>query len=180
MVHVVWGTKRHASVLVKDKREILFNHIRENARAKGIYLDTIGGYTDHVHCLISLGADQGIAKVVQLMKGESSFWANQQKLLKRRLTWAEDYFAASVSESAVQKVRNYIHNQEEHHKKVSFASEYKKLMESHGFDLVEAKEDIEQVTSSDAGFSFNWGEATNLQLQRVTPALAQAANNPQL
>lgn len=138
MVHIVWGTKNHSALLMKDKREVLFKHIHDNASEKGIYVDTIGGYIDHVHCLVSLGADQNIAKVVQLLKGESSFWANKQSLIKPRLSWAADYYAASVSESAVQKVRDYIHNQEEHHKNISFAAEYQKFLEGGGFDLAKA------------------------------------------
>ena len=55
MVHVVWGTKNREPVLISEKRKLLFDHIRTNAKTKGIYIDTLGGYTDHVHCLVSLG-----------------------------------------------------------------------------------------------------------------------------
>jgi putative transposase len=138
MVHVVWGTKNREPVLTGEKRKLLFEHIRSNAKMKGIYIDTLGGYTDHVHCLLSLGGDQTISKVVQLIKGESSFWANREKLITPKLMWAEDYFAASVSESAIQNVRTYINNQEEHHKKVTFNDEYEKFIKSYGFDLAKA------------------------------------------
>jgi REP element-mobilizing transposase RayT len=135
MVHVVWATKAREPLLVKENRAQLFNHIRENARLKDIYIDTIGGHADHVHCLISLGAEQSIAKIVQLIKGESSYWANKENAIKPRLVWAADYFAASVSESALQKVRDYINNQEEHHRKITFKEEYDKFVISHGFEL---------------------------------------------
>jgi len=138
MVHAVWGTKNREPLLVQEKREAVFSHIRANARSKDIYIDSIGGYTDHVHCLISLGSDQSIAKVIQLLKGESSFWANRERMIKPKLVWAADYFAASVSESAVAKVRDYINRQEEHHKKVSFAEEYEGFLRSYGFDLAKA------------------------------------------
>jgi len=135
MVHCVWGTYNHQPILVTDVREKLFEHIRENARLKNIYIDIINGYDDHVHCLISLGAEQNIAKIMQLIKGEASFWANNEKLLKHKLEWAEDYFAASVSESALSKVRNYIRNQVEHHRKITFKEEYEKFIKSYGFKL---------------------------------------------
>jgi REP element-mobilizing transposase RayT len=135
MVHVVWGTYRDTPLLIKEKRDVLFSHIRKNAREKDVYLDAIGGYTDHIRCLLSLGGEQSIAKVVQLIKGESSFWANQQHLINPKLIWAADYFAASVSDSAVRRVRDYINHQEEHHRKVSFASEYKKFVETFGFQF---------------------------------------------
>lgn len=140
MIHVVWGTKHREPVLVDEKRKLLFDHILTNAKTKGVYIDTIGGYIDHVHCLISLGGDQTISKVVQLIKGESSFWANRENLITPKLVWAEDYFAASVSESAIQNVRSYIQNQEDHHRKISFTEEYEKFIRSYGFDLAKAKD----------------------------------------
>jgi putative transposase len=62
-----------------------------------------------------------------LIKGESAFWANKNNLLKTKFEWADEYYAASVSDSSVEKVRKYIYNQEEHHRKVSFEEEYKKI-----------------------------------------------------
>jgi putative transposase len=75
---------------------------------------------------------------MQLIKGESSFWANKNALLGYKLEWAEDYFAASVSESAINKVRDYINNQEEHHRKISFNDEYEKFVRSFGFNWAKA------------------------------------------
>jgi putative transposase len=135
MVHCVWGTKNREAILTPEKRVQIFGHIRENAKKKEIYIDTIGGYLEHVHCLISLGGDQSISKVMQLIKGEASYWANQNKLFRYNFEWAEDFFAASVSESALKKVRNYILNQEEHHRKMTFTQEYEKFIDRYGFKL---------------------------------------------
>jgi putative transposase len=135
-VHLIWSTKNRAPVLDKEIRAKLFSHIRDNARAKGIYLDFINGYVDHVHALISLGADQSIAKVAQLLKGESSHWANQQQLLTKKLEWQDEYIAISVSESTVEPVREYIMNQEEHHQKKSFGEECNGFLKEHGFSAL--------------------------------------------
>lgn len=51
----------------------MWQHIMDNARDKGIYIDFINGYTDHCHCLISLGSEQNISKIMQLIKGESAY-----------------------------------------------------------------------------------------------------------
>ncbi len=72
-IHFVWSTKNREPLLTDEIRQKVFEHIRENARAKNIHLDFINGYIDHVHCLISLGTDQTIMKLMQLIKGESSF-----------------------------------------------------------------------------------------------------------
>ena len=133
-VHAVWGTKNHDKILLKNVRNDLFHHIRENAKLKDIYVDFINGYLDHVHCLLTLNTDMSISKVLQLLKGESSFWANKNKLIKPKLEWAAEYFAVSVSESVIPKVREYIKNQEEHHKKITFVQEYEKFIKKYSFE----------------------------------------------
>jgi REP element-mobilizing transposase RayT len=132
MVHCVWGIKNREVILSHERQVRLFEHIRQNALQKSIHINFIGGYYDHVHCLISLNSDQSIAKVIQLIKGESSAWANKNNLTGFRFEWAEDYFAGSVSESMVEKVREYIRNQEKHHQKMSFSEEYKTFQEKYG------------------------------------------------
>ena len=132
-VHLVWATKKRATFLTKDIRREVFEHIKINAVSKGIYIDFVNGYTDHVHCLISLKADQNISKIVQLIKGESSFWINKNHLCNERFEWQDEYFAVSVSESGINKVRNYIKNQEEQHKIKTFQEEYNEFMKHYGF-----------------------------------------------
>ena len=79
-IHLVWATKKREPLLDKTLRLKLFSHIRENALAKNIHIDFINGYIDHIHLLVSLNADQTIANIVQLIKGESSYWINKNKL----------------------------------------------------------------------------------------------------
>jgi putative transposase len=132
-IHFVWSTKNREPFLNKNIRQKVFAHIKENAKNKNIYIDFINGYSDHVHCLISLGIDQNISKVMQLIKGESSFWINKNKLCETVFEWQDEYFAVSVSESVLNKTREYIKNQEEHHKHKTFQEEYEKFMVKYGF-----------------------------------------------
>lgn len=137
-LHCVWSTKNRIPYLdTIELRQKVWNHIRENAIQKGIYIDFINGYSDHCHCLISLGVDQNIQKVIQLIKGESSFWINKNELTKEKFQWQEEYFAVSVSESILDKVRDYIKNQEEHHKKKSFQEEYDEFILKYGFKIID-------------------------------------------
>ena len=79
-IHFVWSTKNRFPFLdSKELRQKVWHHIKENAKEKGIFIDFVNGYTDHCHCLVSLGADQTIQKTMRLIKGESSFWINQNK-----------------------------------------------------------------------------------------------------
>ena len=135
-IHLVWATKNRQPLLTKDIRQKIFAHIRENASKKNIYIDFVNGYTDHVHCLISLNQEQTTAKVAQLIKGESSFWINKNKLCKENFEWQDDYFAVSVSESGVNRVREYIKNQEIHHGTKTFQQEYDEFIEKYGFRVM--------------------------------------------
>jgi REP element-mobilizing transposase RayT len=136
-IHCVWSTKNRFPFLNSiDLRQKIWQHIKENAVQKGIYIDFISGFSDHCHCLISLGTDQTIQKVVQLLKGESSFWINKNNLTSNKFEWQDDYFAVSVSESIVDQVRNYIKNQEVHHSKKTFQEEYDEFINKFGFKMI--------------------------------------------
>ncbi|MEY4931361.1 MAG: hypothetical protein RI909_2085 [Bacteroidota bacterium] len=133
-IHFVWSTKNREPFLDSyELRTGVWKYIKENAEQKGIFIDMINGYQEHCHCLISLGPDQTMSKVMQLIKGESSFWINKNNLCKQRFEWQDQYFAVSVSESVVDKVRAYIKNQEDHHKKSTFSEEYDQFIEKFGF-----------------------------------------------
>ncbi len=128
-VHMVFSTKcREPYLYSPELRKSVFQHIKQNAEEKDIWLDCVSGHQDHAHCLISLGREQTISKVAQLIKGESSFWINQNNLTTEKFVWQDDYWVVGVSESHVEAVRRYIHNQEQHHSKQSFSNEIEEFM----------------------------------------------------
>ncbi len=132
-IHLVWTTKYREPLLTDDIRARVFDHIRQNAKVKRIFIDDINGYREHVHVLISLGTDQKIAEIVKLLKGESSHWINQQGFTTAKFQWQHEYFAVGVSEPIVEKVRAYIRKQEEHHSRRSFDDEFEAMITKSGF-----------------------------------------------
>ncbi|MCB0652441.1 MAG: IS200/IS605 family transposase [Saprospiraceae bacterium] len=134
-IHAVWATKKRFPYLTKDVRYQIFQHIRENAKNKNIHLDHINGHLEHVHCLISMDATHNIASIIQLLKGESSFWINKNKLTEKYFGWQDEYFAGSVSHSQINAVRRYIQNQEKHHANKTFEDEYQKFIKKYGFEI---------------------------------------------
>jgi REP element-mobilizing transposase RayT len=137
-IHLIWSTKNRSPLLTKELKKKVLVHIKENASQKGIFLDTINGVVDHIHALVSLRADQTVAKVAQLLKGESSHWINEQDLALGKFEWQDEYIAVSISESILDRVREYIKNQEEHHRKKTFAEEYQDFMKKYGFEILSA------------------------------------------
>ncbi len=139
-IHCVWGTKKRIPFLVSEKRKKVIEHIILNAREKGIVIDTLNGYSDHLHCLISLGATQTLAEVLRLIKGEASFWINKEKLTPYKFKWAEEYYAVSVSDSGIRNVRKYIYTQEEHHRKKTWEDEQNDFILKYGFEMFSDKQ----------------------------------------
>ncbi|MDP4187967.1 MAG: IS200/IS605 family transposase [Bacteroidota bacterium] len=135
-VHLVFSTKNRIPFLSDKIRPVFYKHIMKNCRDKNIFLQTVNGYTEHIHCLISLGKDQSIAQVARLIKGESSFWFNKNQIKPVKFEWQDDYFAVSVSESHVESVIKYIDAQETHHTKQSFNDEIHDLLTIYGFKIV--------------------------------------------
>ena len=133
MIHFICSTKNRIPIITSELKLLLLLHIKENSKTKEIFIDTLNCVDDHIHLLISLGTEQTISKIAMLIKGESSFWINKQKLIKQKFEWQDEYIALSVSESAIDKVRQYILNQEEHHKKKTFNQEYDEFLKLHGF-----------------------------------------------
>ncbi len=140
-VHLVFTTYKSTPFFnLPEIRIQVFNHIIENSKTKNIWLDSVGGHKQHVHCLISLGKDQTMSGIVQLIKGESSFWINQNKIVQGKFAWQDDYWAVSVSESHIEPVRKYIQNQEEHHRTKSFEEEIDEFMQKYGWKFVRLKD----------------------------------------
>jgi putative transposase len=135
-IHLVFTTKNRASILHADIRAEIFNHIKQNAVEKNIWVDCVNGFSEHVHILFSLNKDQTLSNVVQLVKGESSYWINKNKIISEKFSWQDDYWAVGVSESHVNSVRNYIHNQAQHHKNKTYAEEIEEFMKKYGWKYV--------------------------------------------
>ena len=84
--------------------------------------------------MIDLSTAISIEEVVQLFKGSSSHWINQQKIIRGKFAWGRGYGAFSVSHSDLDRVAGYIANQEEHHRKWTFAEEYGLFVKRYGLE----------------------------------------------
>lgn len=135
-LHCIWSTKNRDCCIPHAFRHELLRHFRENAKDKKIIIDFINCQEDHVHALINMGKQQNVATIMQYLKGESAFWINNQKILTPQFAWQDDYFAVSVSHSHVEKVRNYIRNQDQHHKSMSRDEELEMFINKYGFVLI--------------------------------------------
>ena len=117
-VHLVWSTKNRQPMISQKLKYKLYDQIREICLDKTYHLDFINGIEDHIHLLISLSPKFSVSNVVKDIKGISQKWVVENGLAEEYFAWQDGYAVVSVSPSNVQKVRNYIKNQEKHHKKM--------------------------------------------------------------
>jgi REP element-mobilizing transposase RayT len=131
-VHLVWGTYKHERILNRELREKIFQHLVERANELKIVINKMNIQPEHVHMGLELPADKSIAEVAQNLKGESSNWINDNELIRGKFRWQRGYGAFSVSISQLERVKNYIENQDEHHKRKTFQEEYKEWAKKYG------------------------------------------------
>ncbi len=126
--HFVFTTLNRDPVLNKEIRILLSGYFDQYSKEKKIYQKINFVNQEHVHMLINLPTNLSVEKVIQLYKGSSSYWINNQKFLGDKFYWERGYGVFFVSGYNVEMVSRYIAKQEEHHKKISCEEEFKNLL----------------------------------------------------
>lgn len=136
-IHAIFGVQNRLSLIKDEWKDELYKYItgiiKENSHRPLI----INGTEDHVHLLCGFRPSQSLSKLMQDIKGSSSKWINQKKLVHGHFSWQEGYGAFSYSKSQLTGVIKYIENQQQHHQKQSFKEEYRKILEKFEVDFKE-------------------------------------------
>ena len=132
IVHVVYSTKNREPVLVESIRNDLYTYTAGILKTIDCLPLAIGGTSDHVHALVQMSRTISSAKMVEDMKRGSSRWIKICGDRFQWFSWQGGYGIFSVSESQLQKVKQYISSQEEHHRKTTFQDEFRALLKKHG------------------------------------------------
>jgi putative transposase len=131
LVHCVFSTKDRKPIIPEPMKRKLWAYIGGIARTNNFKALAVGGMLDHVHVLLSLPATLLVAKAVQLIKGGSSKWLNDH-LPGRAFAWQDAYGVFTIGISQVKDTIRYINTQEEHHAKITFAEEWRRILDRHG------------------------------------------------
>ncbi|MFP8488710.1 IS200/IS605 family transposase [Gracilimonas sp. Q87] len=115
-VHVIFRTKNNVPYLTWEIRNEVCQFIKTIGNRKGYAIDTVNGVKDHLHVLLRINTTQTVAESVQWIKGASSHYLNEKYKWSDGFKWQEGYGVFSVSLNDIRTVRNYIYNQEKHHK----------------------------------------------------------------
>ena len=135
LYHLVFSTKDRRPLIDESLRSRLYEYLGGTIRGLGGIALEIGGIADHMHLLVRLRQDHAVSAVLRDLKANSSGWINQHELIgTQSFAWQTGYGAFTVSESQVEKVKQYIRNQEAHHHKSTFREEFVALLQAHGIE----------------------------------------------
>ena len=131
--HLVFAVKGRQSLIQSDWKETLYKYIAGIISNQKLMI--INGMPDHVHILIGIKSDKSLSDLIWDIRSHSSSFIREQGFVKGRFEWQEGFGAFSVSQSQVPKLILYIQNQERHHKKQSFLSEYPGFLKAYEIDF---------------------------------------------
>jgi len=135
--HIVFSTKDRSPVLKEDRREDLFRYIWGIIKNRNGHLYRINGLEDHLHILTSLHPTVSLADLVKDIKTGSAHWIKQNSVFKKFSHWQEGYGAFTCSMSEIDGLIEYIQGQQQHHRKIKFEDEYRKLLQEAGIEFDE-------------------------------------------
>jgi len=134
--HLGWSTKERRNLIELAWKSRLHAWLGGAVREQGGVALAVGGMSDHVHVLAGLRATNCLADVMRVVKSESSEWIHGE-LAAPLFEWQQGYFAVTVSPSQIDKVRKYVLNQEEHHRKKTFQEELMEFLQMAGIEYDE-------------------------------------------
>ncbi len=131
--HLVFGTKNRKPFIAPEWRSRLHEYLGGTIAGLGGFPQGVGGVADHVHLLVGLKATHCLADVLRELKKASSVWVHEQIGLPS-FAWQEGYAGFTVGATAREAAKNYIANQEEHHRAKSFREELVDMLEKAGIE----------------------------------------------
>lgn len=136
-VHLVFSTK-HRNPLITDLiREELFSYLGGICKNLECIPIQVGGHYDHIHILCLLSKKIPLMKLIEEVKSHSSKWIKTKGSEFGDFYWQNGYGAFSVNPTELEIVKNYIINQEEHHKKKTFQEEFGAFLKKYNVEYDE-------------------------------------------
>ena len=128
-IQIVFAVKGRSNLINKNWKEDLNKYIAGIIKGKGQKPIIVNGMPDHIHAFVGLKPAMTISDLVRDIKNNSTNFINDKKLVMGKFSWQEGYGVFSYSHSHIEKVFNYVKNQEKHHHRKTFKEEYIELLE---------------------------------------------------
>lgn len=135
LYHFVFSTKYRQPTLVQSEKKRLFAYIHHLLTNKKCHLYRINGMEDHLHLLTHVHPMLAPSSLIKDIKLASSDFIKSERIFLGFNGWQDGYAAFTETIKDKERLIQYIKNQEEHHKKVSFIEEYKALLEEYEIEF---------------------------------------------
>ena len=132
LIHLIFSTKHREPFISAEIETELHPYMATVFRGLKSPSLAINGTPDHIHALFALGRVISIAQLVEEVKTTSSKWLKTKGAALRNFHWQNGYGAFSVGQLEVTDVKRYIQTQKEHHRRITFQDEYRKLLQDYG------------------------------------------------
>jgi len=87
---------------------------------------------DYIHILFRLSKSKAIFQVMEQVKKSSSIWIKRQSFGVPYFYWQKGYGAFSIGRTHVDMITQYIANQKEHHRTMTYREEVESFMKRYG------------------------------------------------
>lgn len=135
--HIIFSTKDRRPIITDAYQSRLYDYLSGTIRGLGGLSLALNGMEDHVHLLAKLRPDKSVSDVLRDLKANASGWMHDVFPALEDFSWQRGYGAFTVSQSHVEKVREYIAAQQEHHRKQSFRDEFIRFLRANGVEYDE-------------------------------------------
>lgn len=136
-IHLVFATRGRTETIPKVHFKEIHAYVAKILNNSHCPVLCVGGTTNHIHILFILSKTMTLSDTVRIVKAHSSKWINEKNSPLYPFCWQDGYGAFSISQGHIEAVKQYIDNQEEHHKGVSFEDEFRKICKMYNVDLDE-------------------------------------------
>lgn len=134
LIHLVFSTKDREPFITTEIEPELHAYmatIFQGCKSPSLL---VGGTRDHIHALFVLSRTWTLADVVEEVKTNSSKWIKSKGQAYRQFHWQSGYGAFSIGQSQAQRVKAYITNQKEHHRRRTFQDELRALLKKYAVE----------------------------------------------
>ena len=134
LYHIVFCTYRRRDTLPAEQHDNLYRYIWGVIKKRDCVLFRINGTENHIHILSDLHSTICLADYIKEIKTSASRWMKESGNFPDFDYWAEGSCSITYNYKDLDMIRNYIINQKEHHKKMSFEDEYRQILDENGID----------------------------------------------
>jgi REP-associated tyrosine transposase len=136
-LHISFSTKNRDKFIDSEIEIELFSYLGGICKNLECNPIVVGGHKNHVHILCLLSRKIALMKLIEEVKSHSSKWIKTKGLQYKHFYWQNGYGAFSIHQSQIDIVKEYILNQKEHHKKLSFKDEYRSFLKEYNIEYDE-------------------------------------------